>query len=259
MLRKTYLPPPDLEYPESDGEPIAESTLQLRWIFRLYGGISALFEDDPNVFVASDLFWYPVKGEPKTVTAPDLMVAFGRPQGERRCYKQWEEDDVAPQVVIEVLSHNNRSGEMSRKFEFYDRFGVEEYFIWDPHLITVEIFVRTNGRLQAVKDVKTFRSPRLGISFELTVTDLIVRIADGGRLLDYREVLQQRKSAENDLELQRQATQQVQLRAEMEKARAEQEKLRAEQESSRAEQEKARADKLLEKLKQLGVDPSSLD
>lgn len=39
---------------------------------------------------------------------------------------------VAPQVVLEVLSPGNRTGEMREKFPFYERFGVEEYYEYDP-------------------------------------------------------------------------------------------------------------------------------
>ncbi len=90
-------------YPESDGKPRADDTKQLRWIWTIYTGIASLFKDDPNVFVAGDLLWYPIEGDNKTRTAPDVMVVFGRPKGDRPSYKQWEEDGVAPQVVFEVL------------------------------------------------------------------------------------------------------------------------------------------------------------
>jgi Uma2 family endonuclease len=35
-------------------------------------------------------------------------------------------------VVFEILSPGNRLAEMMAKFEFYDRYGVEEYYIYDP-------------------------------------------------------------------------------------------------------------------------------
>ena len=54
------------------------------------------------------------------------------PRGDRGSYKQWEEGGIAPQVVFEVLSPGNRAGEMRRKFQFYQRYGVEEYYIYDP-------------------------------------------------------------------------------------------------------------------------------
>ena len=74
---------PPIIYPDSDGKPIAENTLQYQWIVTITGGLESIFADDPNVFVAGDLFWYPVEGRPDIVTAPDTMVAFGRPKGHR--------------------------------------------------------------------------------------------------------------------------------------------------------------------------------
>src|SRR3974377_2154310 len=93
-----------IEYPESDGAPIAENTKQFRWIATMEGGIEAVFRDDPNVFVAGDLLWYPVEGKPSIRVAPDVLVVFGRPKGDRGSYLQWLEDNIAPQVTFEVLS-----------------------------------------------------------------------------------------------------------------------------------------------------------
>lgn len=81
--------PERLIYPESDGRPLGENTLQFQWIVALFNGFEGHFRDRPDVFVASDLFWYPVYGDPTTVLAPDLMVVFGRPKGHRPSYKQW--------------------------------------------------------------------------------------------------------------------------------------------------------------------------
>ncbi len=60
------------------------------------------------------------------------MVVFGRPKGDRGSYRQWEEDNIAPQVVFEVLSPNNTLTEMAAKLEFYDMYSVEEYYLYDP-------------------------------------------------------------------------------------------------------------------------------
>ena len=75
---------------------MAENTLQYQWIVTIKGGLDAIFLDDPNVFVAGDLLWYPVEGEPTIRIAPDAMVAFGRPKGYRGSYKQWEEGTSLP-------------------------------------------------------------------------------------------------------------------------------------------------------------------
>jgi Uma2 family endonuclease len=58
-------------------------------------------------------------------------VVFGRPKGERGSYRQWEEDNIAPQVVFEVLSPGNTLKEMTKKLQFYNRYGVQEYYIYD--------------------------------------------------------------------------------------------------------------------------------
>jgi hypothetical protein len=76
----------EITYPSSDGQPMADSTIQYQWITKIQGGCDALFRDDPNVFVAGDLLWYPVEGKNTICQAPDVMVVFGRPKGDRRSY-----------------------------------------------------------------------------------------------------------------------------------------------------------------------------
>src|SRR6266478_4161492 len=131
-LQPPALPRPTITYPDSDGQPMAENTLQFRWIVTIEGGLEACFRHDPNVFVAGDLLWYPVEGSNTLRMAPDAMVVFGRPKGDRGSYMQWLENHIAPQVVFEVLSPGNRFGEMLKKFRFYEHYGVEEYYIYDP-------------------------------------------------------------------------------------------------------------------------------
>ncbi len=89
----TQRPPvsdPSIEYPDSDGQPIAENTLQFQWIVTIYANLVVLFRNNANVFVAGDLLWYPVVGQPTIRTAPDALVAFGRPKGYRGSYMQEE-------------------------------------------------------------------------------------------------------------------------------------------------------------------------
>ncbi len=62
-MQTPTLAEPTIEYPDSDGQPMADNTVQFRWIQTLQGGLDVLFRDDPNVFVAGDLLWYPVEGD----------------------------------------------------------------------------------------------------------------------------------------------------------------------------------------------------
>ena len=127
-------------YPESDGKPLADNTIQFRLITTIHTELDAQL---PDTFVAADLLWYPISGDSNTSAAPDVMVAFGRPKGERRSYKQWLEDDVAPQVVFEIASLSNTIGELEdKKFKFYRKHGVEEYYLFDPDRQTLKGWLR---------------------------------------------------------------------------------------------------------------------
>src|SRR5436305_1357829 len=152
---------PPVVYPDSDGKPMAENTLQYQWIVTITGGLEHLFADDPNVFVAGDLFWYPAEGHPEIRVAPDTLVVFGRPKGHRGSYRQWEEAGIAPQVVFEILSPGNRVGEMLDKFAFYRRYGVEEYDVYDPDNGRLEGYEREGDDLVEVVFMQGWTSPRL--------------------------------------------------------------------------------------------------
>ena len=186
---------PSIRYPEQDGQPMADNTLQFRWIMKLQGSLDAQFRNDPNVFVAGDLLWYPIEGRPEIRQAPDVLVALGRPKGYRGSYMQWEEAGVAPQVVFEVLSPGNRHGEMVRKHAFYEKHGVEEYYVYDPDRLHLEGWRRdSDEELRAIGDMNGWTSPLLGIRFEQVASgEMEVYHPDGRRFLTYVEVEEQRE------------------------------------------------------------------
>ena len=127
-------------YPDSDGETITYNTKQFRWVSIISNNLDLLFTNVKMVFIAGYLLWYPVEGSPKIRQDPDVMVAFGRPKGHRGSCKQWEENNIAPQVVFEILSPGNTKKEMSKKLLFYDCYGVEEYYIYDPDKNELSVF-----------------------------------------------------------------------------------------------------------------------
>jgi Uma2 family endonuclease len=255
---------PAIEYPDDDGEPMADNTLQFKWIVLLTGNLEAVFRNDPDVFVAGNLLWYPVEREPSIRAAPDAMVALGRPKGRRGSYKQWEEGNIAPQVVFETLSPGNRQPEMDRKFTFYEQYGVEEYYIYDPDDGTFEAWFRRGSRLVKVENVFGLVSPRLGIRFEPGEGPDNLKIfgPDGKLFQTQSEDIHQRNAAEKLAEIQRELAAIERQRADAERQcadaerqRAEAERQRAEAERQRAEAEQQRADRLSAKLRDLGVEP----
>src|SRR3954453_17046656 len=152
-------PMPEIIYPDCDGEPMSDNTEQYEWIVTIKGNLDILFLDRPDVFVAGDLPRYPVEGDPKIRMAPDTMVAIGRSKGYRGSYKQWEEGGLAPQVVFEVLSPGNRFGEMFRKLKFYERYGVEEYYLYDPDRGDLTGWRRQGAELQEIPKMNGWVSP----------------------------------------------------------------------------------------------------
>lgn len=180
-----------LIYPESDGQPMADNTEQFKWIVLLKENLECLFAENPQVFVAGDLLWYPVEGQPQIRVAPDVFVALGRPKGKRGSYRQWEEDNLPPQVVFEILSPSNRAKEMILKLQFYDRYGVSEYYIYDPQNNELTGLHRQDNQLTLIQNLSTWTSPLLGIKFELMPETLQVYYPDGRRFLTTVELNQE--------------------------------------------------------------------
>ncbi|MBN8725063.1 MAG: Uma2 family endonuclease [Acidobacteria bacterium] len=241
-------------YPESDGKPMAENTLQYEYIVIIKEGLDCFLT---NSFVAADLFWYPVKGKPKINQAPDVMVALGRPKGHRGSYKEWEEDNIAPQVVFEILSPGNTVAEMTRKFNFYNTYGVEEYYIYDPQKNELTISQRIDGQLVEIDFVGGWVSPLLEIRFQLSSDRLQLFYPNGDAFLSYQQLkmIADRERLEKEEAL-----------AEKEAALAEKEMALAEKETALAKiaQEKsekeiilAERERLKEKLRKLGIDPDN--
>jgi hypothetical protein len=159
-----------------------------------------MFRDREDVFVASNLLWYPEEGHPEIRIGPDVLVAFGRPKGDRGSYKQWEEGQVPPTVVFEVLSPGNTDAEMREKQAFYEERGVEEYFVYDPDANLLKAFVRGGEMFRRVRRAKSFVSPRLGIQFDLSGPELVVRYPDGRPFLPPEEEAAARARAEQEAE-----------------------------------------------------------
>jgi Uma2 family endonuclease len=210
----------EIVYPGSDGQPMAENTKQYDWITTIKGNLDILYATDPQVFIAGDLFWYSVEGHPEIRQAPDVLIVFGRPKADRGSYQQWREANIAPQVVFEILSPGNTVVEMNRKFRFYERYGVEEYYLYDPDTGDLQGWRRLVHHLVSISDLHDWVSPRLGIRFVLSPEGLLLYQPDGTPFLTFVELA-----------------------------------LRAERAEARAAQAEARAARLAARLRELGLEP----
>ncbi len=208
-------------YPDDDGQPMASNTEQYQWIVMIQQNLDGLL---PEAFVAGDLFWYPVEGRSDISVAPDVMVALGRPKGKRLSYKQWVEENVPPQVVFEILSPSNTRREMDAKLLFFERYQVEEYYLYDTEQPELSGFLRGEFGLTPIADIGLgWTSPLLKIRFDMSADELGLFHPDGDPFLTYQEVL----------------------------AKAQ----RAEEKAQRAEE---KAQRLADKLQEMGIDPDQV-
>jgi Uma2 family endonuclease len=149
-----------------------------------------------EVFVAGDLLWYPVEGDNKICQAPDVMVIVGRPKGKRGSYQQWQEGHIAPQVAFEILSPSNTQRDMTEKREFYETYGVEEYYLYDPDRLRFSGWRRQGERLVPIAAMAGWVSPRLGIRFIQPNGELEIYRPDGRRFLSSVELERRAEAAE---------------------------------------------------------------
>ena len=118
-------------YPESDGQPMAETDVHRDLMIDLIAMLREYFHDDPHVYISGNLLLYYEAGNPRRSVAPDVFVVKGIPGDRRRIYKLWEEGQP-PDVVFEVTSRSTRGEDLRTKHELYARLGVAEYFLFDP-------------------------------------------------------------------------------------------------------------------------------
>ena len=170
--------PSHVIYPESDDRPMSESMLQGLAIRTLVLGFERLYAGRDDVLVFADQFWYPVMGQPKIVVAPDTMVVVGLPRRydirETGSYRQFEHGGQVL-LAIEVLSPSNTWAEMLRKRQFYDRHGVQEYWVIDADHGALEVWVRgPEGLVEQRVPEGGFVSPLCGVRVGIVDDELHV-------------------------------------------------------------------------------------
>lgn len=123
----------EVEYPSSDGKPMAESDLHRDEMIYVIQALQEHFRDAPDVYVSGNLLLYYVEGEPRYSISPDALVAKGLADAKSRrdIYKVWEEGRP-PCWVMEVTSRSTRQEDLRKKKDLYRQLGVEEYFLFDP-------------------------------------------------------------------------------------------------------------------------------
>lgn len=185
--------PDAVYYPTSDGKPMADTDVQRQVMVRVIDTLLDHFTDRPDVYVTGDLLLYYEEGNPRASCAPDVMVVFGVPSGQRLIYKLWEEGQP-PVFAMEFTSASSRRDAQVRKPALYARLGITEYFLFDPFndylRPPLQGFALENGayRPLAPEPDGSVLSRSLGVRF--TVKDGELRLYDavtGARILSPAE------------------------------------------------------------------------
>ena len=120
-----------VEYPSSDGKPVAESEFQLTVLTYAREALRTHFRAREDVYVAANLLIYYREGELDVRVAPDVFVVVGASSHERSSYLLWQEPK-APDWVLEITSRSTRREDQGHKRELYRWLGVTEYWQYDP-------------------------------------------------------------------------------------------------------------------------------
>ncbi|MES1244542.1 MAG: Uma2 family endonuclease [Acidobacteriota bacterium] len=121
----------EIEYPTSDGRPMAETNLHRKVMADLIAALERHFLDDALAWAGGNFLLYFEKGNPRASVSPDVVLVRGVEKWNRPLYKLWEEGRM-PDFVIEVTSSSTRREDMATKKGLYERLGVSEYFLFDP-------------------------------------------------------------------------------------------------------------------------------
>jgi Uma2 family endonuclease len=236
---------------------MANTTKQFRWIVAIKENLELLFAERANVFVAGQLRWHPLEHDSTVYIAPDVMVVQNRPKREREAYKQWDEEQIPPRVIFGIRSPYDTVCTLAQNLDFYDRYGVEEYYLIDPDRFRLTGWQRKHDGLVVIEKIQNWISPNLNIRFELGIKDLKIYAAMNQPFLTYGELVQLKEKTEQRLLQTHQALNEVEQFLSQCEQRVRTAEQSVQQEQERAMQAEARVVQLEAKLKALGHIPDA--
>ncbi len=242
---------PEVFYPDSDGEPMAETEVHFFAIIDLAATLHFHFRSRRGIYVVGNMFLYYEEGNPQARKAPDLMVVkeidLSQP---RRSFKVWEEKAV-PCLIIEFTSKSTWEEDLGAKKAVYARLGVKEYYLFDP--LHEYLDQPLKGYRLVGSDYEVMERAGEGglvseeLGLRLNAEDRYLRLYDlksGERVLAPVEWYDLAKKAQEQARQEMDRAEKAEHFAEKEKQRADKERQRAEA----AEAEAARLRTFIEKL-----------
>ncbi len=122
---------PNAVYPEE--EKVPESELQGNARRYVQSALSIRYQDQPDVYVAGDLFVFYRMNDAEARLALDIMVVFGAAESPPRpSWRVWREGGLTPDFVLEIASEGTAADDAGWKRDRYAAMAVSEYWRFDP-------------------------------------------------------------------------------------------------------------------------------
>lgn len=228
--------PEDVIFPPGDlysDEPPLETDFHRQQMTLLIQCLEWLWQNNDNFYTSGNItvYYSPRQLKSEHFRGPDFFVVLDTERKPRKSWVVWEEEGKYPNVIVELLSDSTAKTDKGLKKQIYqDIFRTPEYFWFDPHNLELSGFVLLAGKYQPIEpnDQGWLWSQQLELFLGVAQNQLRFFTAEGELVPTPSEVAQQ-------------------------------EKQRAEQEKQRAEAEKQYSDRLAAKLRELGIDPETID
>jgi Uma2 family endonuclease len=195
-----------VNYPTSDGKPMAETELHQRVMIDLILRLKAWAATQERVHAAGNLLVYYEEGNPRRHLSPDAFVAFKVGTHERDVFQTWVEKAV-PSVVFEITSKTTRREDTRTKRAVYqDEWAVDEYFLFDPREEyldpSLQGFRRVRGAFQPIPPNAdgSLPSQRLGLTITRDGRQLRLHVTATGETI---LTAQEHRAVEAEAELAR--------------------------------------------------------
>jgi Uma2 family endonuclease len=256
-------------------EPEMESTLHWAQLVLLATCLEWHWRDRSNYFIGTNLTIYFSRQQLKTrdFRGPDFFLVKGTDNKPRKSWVVWEEGGKYPDLIIELLSDSTAEIDRDIKKEIYqDRFRTPEYFWFSPETLEFKgLRLQDDEYVEIPATERGWRwSKVLNLYLGLEGNQLRYFTAEGDIVLTMQEETHQAiyvaeeaiaKAEEAKAEAEEAKAEAEEAKAEAEEAKAEAEEAKAEAESAlqRAEEETKRAELLAAKLRELGIDPNSIN
>ena len=169
---------PPLVYPESDGEPMAETPRHQQVMIDCMDILRNHFHGTPDVYIGGNMLLYYEAEDPRKSISPDVFMVRGLSKKDLRTYKTWEQPPTLD-FVLEVASPSTFERDFTVKKELYaEILRVKEYYIYDPYHEIEPSFIGfrlVGGDYQEITFVNE-RLPSETLGLELGERDGVLRL-----------------------------------------------------------------------------------